>query len=331
MVHFWSFNASGEGSEKCSEPKGLQMQRGSRGVARREGASRGVALSGDEASAWLADRGWSVMWADGPLRLFADEVRVRELRMARVWHTPLRAARSASGGSEGEPPRSELFSVVDGNLAMTWTEDRVTIPKSRSVLVPTRSGVELESTESTGRVEFSLPHRAPSAFFALPSVGTVLESSDFSRILVALASSVLASPLTPRENGYPQLMNAVEDAALAFLRNAAAIARNPLASSGEAALYSRAIDLIDEEAGDPDFSVTVLAQRLRVSARRVRQVFAAHGSTAHGHIRAIRVDRAMRLLEDRRATNAAERESIARAAGFRTGRAMSASFRDVDE
>lgn len=183
------------------------------------------------------------------------------------------------------------------------------------------------NSEATGRVEFSLPLRDGLGSSLLPAYGSPLEASHFSRILVALASSILASPLTPTENGYPQLMNAVEDAALAFLRHAAARERLTHVSSAEAALYSRALDLIDEESGDPDFSVALLAERLRISARRVSQVFAAHGATAQSHIRAARVGRARRLLEDRRVTSAQEREQIARAAGFRNARAMLAGMR----
>ncbi|SMH29915.1 hypothetical protein SAMN06295885_0363 [Rathayibacter oskolensis] len=307
------------------------MQSRSRLGAAEAGSTRGVALSGRDARAWLADRGWDPVPGDArPLRLFADEVRLGSYRVARVWHTPFRI-RNVRGRPDPERPGIELVTVVDGSLAVGGADGESSVAKGSSILLPLDSAVEISSTEPTGRVEFSLPLRDPLGSSALPSAATVLDPSDFSRILVVLASSILASPLTPAANGYPQLMNAVEDAALAFLRSTAAAERTGYVSSAEAALFSRAVDIIDEEAGDPSFTVAVLARRLRVSAQRVGQVFAAQGSTAQAHVRAVRVARATRLLEERRVTSADERESIARAAGFRTARTMAASMRSAGQ
>ncbi|SMH29898.1 AraC-type DNA-binding protein [Rathayibacter oskolensis] len=290
-------------------------------------ASRGVALSDRDAVAWLADRGWSVASDERPLRLYADEVRVRGFRMARVWHTPARLSSHPTRAPDGQRGRIELVTVVDGALSMRWGEGRSTVSKGDSILLPLDDAFEIETSVPTGRVEFSLPLRDP---LARLSAATVLDSSEFSRILVALASSILASPLTPAESGYPQLTTAVEHAALAFLRSSAAGDRPGGVSSAEAALFALAIDVIDEEASDPSFSVAVLARRLRVSARRVGQVFAAYDSTAQAHIRSARIGVATRLLEQHRATSAEERERIAHAAGFRTARTMAARLREWD-
>lgn len=260
------------------------------------------------------------------LRLFADEVRIGSFRMARIWNTPLRLALDPTRDSPSRVPMIKVLIVVDGVLRIRQPASEDDLGKGASIVLPEKTPFTLESLSPTARIELSMPLPEMGASGALPGAGTVLVESEYSRILTALVSSILASTLTPDSDGFSPLSHAVEDAALALLRHDAAHRRAHGASSAEARLFSAALRIIDTEARDPDFSVAALAKRLNISDSRVRQIFLAHHSTAQAEIRVARVARATRILSSLRPTTAQDLEAIARSAGFRTARTMSASI-----
>lgn len=293
-------------------------------------ASRGLALSGAAAESWFSGRGQRpIASTSGPVRLFADEIRASPFRVARIWHTPLHFTRDPHPAGAEAPPLT-LITVVDGALEIGTSGGPTRIPTGSSVILPSDPTITIGSAAPTGRIELQLPgptFTGAGASRALPPSGTPLQGSDFSRILVLLANSVLASEIAPVDAGWSGIARAVEDTALALLRSSLTHRSSPLASSAEAELFARALSVIDARASDPAFTVAHLAQGLMISSARVTQVFAVHGTTAQAQIRVVRTTLAQRLLEERRATSVEEQERIARTAGFRTARTMMASIR----
>ncbi|KZX21322.1 hypothetical protein [Rathayibacter tanaceti] len=284
---------------------------------------RGVALSGPEALAWLAERQVAVREPAERIRVFADSIQSPEIGIARVWTSGLDARFDAADRA------AVALTLIEGAFTVTAGERTDVLRTGESLLLPPSSTVALASTSAAAWIEVRVERTRWLSTTLPPQERTItpLAPSDVSRILTGLVNSLLASELTGANAGWAHIERAVEETLLALLGERAGLAEAARASSAEEELFRRTMATLHAHANDPTFTVTELVSRLNSSTTRVGHAFTVHGTTARRELRATRAALARELLSRRRVTSREEMERIARRSGFRTVETMRATIR----
>lgn len=276
---------------------------------------RSASLAGEEAVAWLASAGFRVL-DPRPPRVYVDEVRGADLRIARYWHSETTLLREAPAR-----PRVAVLLQVDGAVELetpTWSDcagpgSIALLPAFDSATVTARvSGARLE-------VEFDAD-QLPESVRRDYSAGALLDAEvrPFSSVLISTLNAAFNSELAPEDPGFAAFRLAVRSLVSGLLTVDAA-AQGRLATRQEL-LVDRARRMIAERAADRAFSSAVLSDELRISPRSLQEAFAAHGSSPAAEIRAERAEiaRALRESGDR----ALSSDDVARLAGFGSASSM---------
>ncbi|RWR19192.1 helix-turn-helix domain-containing protein [Microbacterium enclense] len=89
--------------------------------------------------------------------------------------------------------------------------------------------------------------------------------------------------------------------------------------------YVAAMSMITAQAGDPMLTPSSIAEELNLSLRTLQRHFSAQNTTIEARIRSVRVEQAVRLLEDR-VYDSLSVERIAQACGFSNGSSLARAF-----
>lgn len=285
-------------------------------------SERGVELAGSAAATWLRGHGLENRGDEGPLRLAADVVRTNDFALARLWHTARRLVRHSDRDG------IDIVIVVEGAVRATPESGEYRIGRHQGLLIPADSSLEFASDSPVGLVLLSVSESFQTRFNT-PKVGEVVSLSSSlasPRVLQAVTLATLNTFSSIPVSVWTRLRDTIETAASAVLLES--LPADPLSgSSRHAALLARARTTIERHSRDPDFDVNELIVRLSVSSSWLHEVFATVSTTPLREIRESRLAAARAMLERRPHAGPADREEVARAAGFRGAQQLSAALR----
>lgn len=282
---------------------------------------RALSLTGAAAADWLHRRNWNVDASQHEeARLYADEIALGASRVRRSWHTSAQFA--------------HVPAVAAGYLLMLQHEGQATVTSAGqtntlvpgSILVVDRgTAFDLQTSSAVARMEITL--RAGRGGFPKPRPDAVWVSGPghpTRSILASVVNAALNSDLRPHTPAFASTMSAISELAGAVVSEA--FPEPPIHTTRrEAALFTAALALIRETAGDPETTVVLIAEELNTSVRHLQRVFAAHGSTPAASLRAERRRRAQAI-----ANHGARREhldAIANSVGYTSHRALRTALR----
>lgn len=295
---------------------------------------RGVVLAGDAALAWFAAHGVRVVSADGrPVRLAADVLSDEHLTLLRIWHSPVVSSPREREAPSGRQGGYRMLIILDGSVMVISREERFSLSRDEWIVFAQGEAFEIISDAPSARLELEIGPIAALGPHVITGtqVRRVNPRVPTSTILSTLSTVVFSSGLSPHDPGWSHLARSIAEAMLAAL---AAVEQRPssaVSSSAHKRLFHRAMDVIDAEYSNRDFSVQMLTSRLTTSATRLREAFAAHRTTARAQITLARAARAARALGEGRFTSREDLESIAAFSGFSSARAMAAAMKRLRE
>ncbi len=265
---------------------------------------------------WFETRGWKArpLSAMTPT-LFVDEAVILDVRVRRVWHTPLAVVPAPR---RGDTPRDTVVLQAEGTTRWSWTDAVMPIVagENDALAYPGRSRPEVVADTPGGRLEIetaALPLSEPTRLLGA-------EDGPLWRVLASTVNALFNNdPARVPSTSQVPLRNAVEQLCVAL---AASVAPVESVTGAGHATWSAAMQVILEEAARPEFSVDELAERVHVSRQYLARVFARRGTTPREAIVARREQLADALL----AVGASPIDAAVRA-GFGSARALSSARR----
>ncbi|MCJ1696818.1 helix-turn-helix domain-containing protein [Rathayibacter caricis] len=273
---------------------------------------RSIVLRDAAAAAWFRERNFEVANPTS-LYLAANELRTQGFRFARVWHS----AAAITTTSTGENAR--LLVQVEGESLITSQTLEGTLGPGDIAVLPSHISFSITSTRNVGRYEtsFDLGNLSDQIAQRLRN-GVVYQqvTSAYRDILLGAGNSALNGRAIPSDKGYAGFRTATTSLVTSMLVEEVE-SRKPISAPRRESLYFVARQVIIENAADPDFSVTRLAQMLGIRIRRLQEIFSQSGTTPKQAITTERVRRARTLLEHEDGAPALTREAVAGLSGFR--------------
>lgn len=279
----------------------------------------GGARRGDEAKRWFASHETTL---DSPdVGVFADDLVAGDFRLARIWHT------AAGLVSTRTRPGLLLVIQLDGacriRIAAEGPQD---FDPGSLAVIPSGAGHSFESSTPVARMEIEVGEVAlPEALLRAVAAGIVLDDSLLSATLTSCVNSALNSSLQPQTPGFAAFRLAIGNLVTATLLSSIATVDDQ-EDRRVPTLFREAKNLIARRAADTAFSVSALADELRISSQYLRSIFATHGTTARAEIMRARLALAEQFLHGSDGGRLSPRDA-ARLAGFRDERAMQAALR----
>lgn len=272
------------------------------------GASWGVAAKGGEALVQLQTHGRALV-APEDFRVVVDHVWDERVRLRRAWSTECVEQNSLSA-----PGSSELrvVSVLNGRATATALGRTHLLPAGSMIVFSGGLEYQLTFPTPTARLEVSVDLRQDvDQFHVLRGLDAGLAAP-----LVTVAASLIEQRMSPGDPRWRYGSSALLTLARGMTQ-ARHSADNP---------FLQALDLIQEEAGDPTLTVARVAAYLRVSPRTLHRYFSMQGTSVSAELTRMRVERARQALHS---GGVAPRDA-ARASGFLSVRAMRDALRRLD-
>lgn len=284
-------------------------------------AEKAISLSESAAAGWLAERGM-VLGGGGSGRVVADAYRAPDFAIARLW-LDARQVRRSTAGRDG----ISVILVTEGSLTVRSDDGGTHHLDRGDATISRRSIVErLTSTSPIALIHISLEKDFLLRYALRDIRGTHVARGRSSPVMVlaSLVNATLTS-MNVMELSWAHSKTAVEASTAALIALAGSSDRS--ARSSGSTVFDEAALLIAEKASDPLFSVSSLAALLRISERRLQEVFAMHGTSPRAAIGRHRLREAKRLLAQYPAVDAALLASIARLSGYRSTRSLRDALR----
>lgn len=292
--------------------------------------TRGVALTGEAALAWFARGECSVVPKEMPLRLFADYSHVHGFLVTRLWHTPLRMTPFTS------PPSDERLTVivpVSGARTMTTRHGQFKIAPNQLVLSRRAQMLALENEVPASMISLSTVNERIPGIRDLNSLMDIplTANSGLVSVLVSAVNTTLGAPLSPESTAFAPWRRGLEYLLTAVIDSA----RDE--NSGQydrptTHITARALQVIDERAHDPTFSVAALCEELHVSSTSLHRAFQASDTTPGVYLRRVRTALAVDSLRSMGPTiTETMLRTVAPSVGFRTARTLRRALQIDDE
>lgn len=249
----------------------------------------------------------------GPIRGRIDARSDGELHVAQVMNTPLRVERSARHAARATEAFVLASLQLRGRTVVEQAGRRACITPGQLAFYDTARPYTLLMPESSDQFVIHLPRDAVES--AVPggvgSVAQVMEASNpFAQSLLALAPRLLGELETPNTGMQARTRATATDLLLLALDTLACrthpciggadhvseAAQASRASAHAEALAMRARELMIQGLCDPDLTPTRIAGSMRISLRRLQEVFQATGETPSECIRNLRLDQALLML-----------------------------------
>lgn len=291
------------------------------------GVERGVAFAGGSVLHWFGQHGLVASAPSGyEAKVAADVLRGETISVVRIWHTPLELRRATSGTRRDGRRSRRMLLMLEGEMALTIDERIEVLGKGHSILLPESTELVLANDSPSARVEIQMDESLVLADqrAMTESVGRVNAPSGMSNVLAGLVTVVFSSGVGPLDQGWTHLARSIAEASTAVATHSLRSDLSLLPSSAEVRLYARALAVIEEKSVRSDFSVESLIEELRTSATRLRDAFAAHGTTPRDQLRTTRARAASRILDENNFTSLVDLERFAAATGFSSARTMRA-------
>ncbi len=282
---------------------------------------RAVSATGAAAAGWLRQRDWDIDTSQhSHARIYTDEIALGPSRACRIWHAPGRLTHSPVNSA------GYLLLMQHEGVSTITTASRTYELAPGAILVAERSTpFTLHADVSVARMEVTL--RAGRRGASFPSPGDVLMSGPghpTRSVLASVMNAALNSEVRPHAPAFTSTMSAISELAVAVI--AEAFPEPSIHTTRrEVALFTAAVALIRECAGDPGMTVARVAEELNTSVRHLQRVFAAHDATPAAILRTERRRRAeaARHLGARRD----HLDAVAKTVGYTSHRAMRAALR----
>lgn len=289
-----------------------------------------LSLTGHDAEAWLAERGWKVTSPDRhQLRLTADFAWASTFVIGRIWHTP--ATMEIIPNTEFEQVTVASF-VLDGTMELLADGRARAAPAGANFYSAGNTSLQLRTRRPSSRLLIGVPS---SLFGGVPADRLAHGRSyrtdpNYRGTLVASVTAALAGHIRRNTTPYRYWSVGVENLLLAATLSG--VDTDPdlaLTDPSDMAPPNRAEELlatIDQKAHDPAFSVQQLANLAGLSRSQVHRLLETTDRTPAVHLRDARLRLAEELLRDRNGDTADLRRA-AQAGGFSSVRALREALR----
>lgn len=282
---------------------------------------RALSLTGAAAARWLHQRNWKVdtsLREEG--RLYADEITLGASQVRRSWHSAAQFAHVPDDAAG-----HLLLLHHEGEATITAADRTDTLVPGSIVVAERSSSFALQASSSVAWMEVTLrPGRSGRSAPPPGSVWVSAPGHPTRSILASAVNAALNSDLRPHTPAFRSTMSAISELAAAVIAEAFPEPATHT-TRRETALFTAALALIRDGAGDPGMTVARIADELNTSVRHLQRVFAVHGSTPAASLREERRTRAAAV-----ASHGARREhldAIANSVGYTSHRAMRRALR----
>lgn len=286
-------------------------------------------LTGRDAEAWLAERGWKVVSLDRQqLRLAADFAWTPTFVIGRIWHSPVTL--------EVIPSR-EFEHVTVASFMLEGTMDLLADGRARAAPAGStfysagNASLQLRSRRASSRLLIGAPR---SLFDGVPAEQLIHGHSyrpdqSYRRTLVASVEAALHGQVRRSTIPYRYWSVGIEQLLLAAtisnVDTDTDLAR-PEASSPSSSRAEAILTVIDEHAHDPAFTVQHLAKLVGLSRSQVHRLLESTDRTPAAHLRDAQLRLAEAMLGDSVAS-ADDLRRVALASGFSSMRALREALR----
>ncbi|WP_187288821.1 helix-turn-helix domain-containing protein [Microbacterium sp. B19] len=281
--------------------------------------TRSVRAEGPAAREWFAQRSleWTPM-SEGPAILIVDEAEMSAIVIRRLWHT---AARIAPAPALARNTGATLVLEAEGRVDYFFRDGRdVPADTAGALVFPNASFAGLVSQQPSARIEVVATHRLLDG----PSVLPGADDGPAWRALASTINAILNTDRATTPSTRAALGHAIESLCAALIADRAGAGPDPAFRSAEGT-FAAAMQLVDEQADDPEFTVEQLADALGVSRQYLARVFSRRGSTPRNALRTRRLE----LAEAFTAVGIPTAE-VVRRSGFPSQRALSHARRERD-
>lgn len=287
-------------------------------------------LTGRDAEAWLAERGWKVVSLDRQqLRLAADFAWTPTFVIGRIWHSPVTL--------EVIPSR-EFEHVTVASFMLEGTMDLLADGRARAAPAGSNfysagnTGLQLRTKRASSRLLVGVPS---SLFDGVPDTQLIHGHSyradpSYRHTLVASVTAALRGHVRRNTTPYRYWSVGIEQLLLAATISNVDTDPDLARADDDAQPPSNRAEvilaLIDEHAHDPAFTVQHLAELVGLSRSQVHRLLESTDRTPAAHLRDARLRLAEAMLGDSVASTDDLRR-VALASGFSSMRALREALR----
>ena len=261
----------------------------------------------------LASLGWSARRTP-PVQASVELVSSALWTVARTWST-------ATVLESVRLPRetTRVLIGVDGTGTLSLADGEVLVPPRHLVLLSGDVVVTSENTSLWAWMEWHLtsPAIRQERFAEHFSRALTIPAKNYS-LLTTMTNVISTNEHFGRTGGASLLLEALAGVVGATVMDATN--ESAILSPSQASIVRRAQEIIERRHTDPDLDLSALAAELHVSVRHLTRAFSLAGTTVRQSIEARRLTTADALLAVNSGWNQADKDAIARAAGFSSDR-----------
>ncbi|MGC0368757.1 helix-turn-helix domain-containing protein [Microbacterium sp. SLBN-111] len=282
--------------------------------------TRSVRAEGPAVREWFAQRSldWTPM-SEGPAILIVDEAEMSAIVIRRLWHT---AARISPAPAPARNTGATLVLEAEGRVDYSFRDGRdVPADTADALVYPNASFAGFVSQQPSARIEVVATHR----LLDEPSVLPGADDGPAWRALASTINAILNTERSTTPSTRAALGHAIEGLCAALIADRAGAGPDPALFRSAEGTFAAAMQLVNERADDPGFTVEQLADALGVSRQYLARVFSRRGSTPRDALRARRLE-----LADGFTAVGMPTAEVVRRSGFPSQRALSHARRERD-